>query len=116
MPKRIYKPTEILRATVDRNCRAVLAPDPDAHPGCYRMVQVITPTEVYIGFEDTAPDVQAGGRDYVMGNIPGGSVIAPFPVMADQTLYMMSASLPGTDKGSMALATLIVQHWQDLSA
>lgn len=110
--KRPYAPTELKRATVDRNCRAVLQPEIDAPANSYRMVQILTPGDIYIGFEDTAPTEQAGGRDYVMAHIPAAiGVVAPFPVLPNQTLYMMAASNPGTDRGSMVLATLIVQHW-----
>jgi len=110
--KRPYKATELLRATVDRNCRAVLLPDPDAPANSFRLVQILSPGEIYIGFEHTAPDEQAGGRDYVMAHVPAEiGVVAPFPILPEQTLYMMAARNQGANHASLVLATLIVQHW-----
>lgn len=112
MSKRPYATTTIQRATVDRNCRPVLLPDTEAPPGSYRMVQILTPGAIFIGFEDTAPENTAGGRDYEMGAVPAGTgVIAPFVVLPGQTLYMMAARNQGANVGSLVQATLIVQHW-----
>ena len=106
-----YKPSELLRATVKREVRVILGPELDAPPGSYRLVQVFTPDILFLSFDKPSEDT-AGGRDYLMAKIPAGvGVIAPFPMLPEQTLYAMAASTPGTDHASLVFASLLVQHW-----
>jgi hypothetical protein len=120
---KIYKPTQILRATVDRQCRVVLEADPSAEEGCYRLVQILTDMPLYFSFDTVVrpdgvevsakPEEAAGGRDFLMAFLPAScGFVSPFPVLPHQNLYMMAASTPGTDHASLAKATLIVQHWR----
>jgi hypothetical protein len=116
-------PTLLLRMTLNRVGRLVLpawAPIagspyesfPSPPPGAYRMVQVLTERSIYIDYELAS----ANGRDYEMMHVPGSTgVVAPFPVMADQELYALSAFNPGVNEASLVRASLIVQHWVPLS-
>jgi hypothetical protein len=113
MSKIPYHATELIRATVQRMSRAVLGPVENAPENSYRLVQVITDQELFIGFDDLGdPETHAGGRDYNMVRLPGviGTVV-PFPMLPNQTLYMMAARNMGANKGSIVYASLIVQHW-----
>lgn len=112
-----YKPTYLQRATVDRRSRLVLPIELNAPPQSYRLVQVLTPQPMFMGFEDMGnPEDHAGGREYDMLALPGGfGTIAPFVMTPDQALYVMAASTPGTDHASMVFASLIVQYWQLIS-
>jgi len=114
MARQLYKATQLLRATVRRECRLVLPAELNAPPGSYRLVQVLTPMPLFIGFEDTAPEETAGGRDYLMAAVPGGfGTLAPFAMTPEQGLYAMAASTPGADQSSLVFATLIVQFWME---
>ena len=114
MAKMPYKATLLQRATVKRESRLVLSKEINAPENSYRLVQILTPMPMFIGFADMGdPADHAGGRDYDMLHIPGGfGTIAPFVMLPDQELYVMAASTPGTDHASLVFASLIVQYWQ----
>lgn len=108
-----YKETALVRATVVRQARLVLPRETDASADSYRLVQLLTPKAVYIGFEGANPADNSGGRDYNMLYVPAGfSTIAPFPMLPDQELYMLAAAEPGAELPTPVLASLIVQFWQ----
>lgn len=82
----IYKPTQSFRATLTQEARVFLAPEQDAKPGCYRVVQVMIPESprVSIGF-DVVPEEMGPNREYKLPVWSPGAQIR-FDMMPGQFL------------------------------